>query len=61
MPHWYLQGVMDEKLIQVQPEPAIILQIWIRDHVTKLLLDGMFEIVQTLQHGIVTRAPLEVS
>ena len=66
--HWHLRclvgsyrvSVTEEILIQVRPEPAI-LQIWIRDYVTKLLLEAMFEIVQTRQLGIVTRAPLEVS
>ena len=42
-------------------EPAIISQIWIRENVTKLLLEGMFEIVRTRYRRIVTRASLEVS
>ena len=61
MPRWKLQGVTEETPIQARTEPAIISQIWMKDHVTKLLLEGMFEIVRTRQRGIVTRAPMEVS
>ena len=43
---------VSEKIpIQVRPELVIISQIWIRDHVTKLLLEGMFGIVQTRHRG----------
>ena len=53
-------GCPEEMPIQVRPEPAVISQIWIRDHATKLVLEGMIEIVRTRQRGIVNRAPLEV-
>ena len=45
MPRLELQGVTEEIPIQGRPEAAIISQIWIRDHVMKLLLEGKFEIV----------------
>ena len=51
-------GILDASLvvteipIQVWPELAIISQIWIRNYVTKLLLEGMFEIVRTRQPSI---------
>ena len=45
MPRWQLQGVTEEMPIQVRAEPAIISQLWIKDHLTKLLLEGLFEIV----------------
>ena len=43
-----VHGVTEEISIQVRPELAIISQIWITDHVTKLLLEGMFEILLIL-------------
>ena len=43
MSNWHVQGVAEDWLIQIQPDPAIISKICIRAGVMNLLFEELFE------------------
>ena len=43
MSYWHVCRVAEHRLIQLQPDSAIISKIWIGDGVMTLLLEELFE------------------